>query len=119
VSLEHWSYAAMLAFCLAGTLPLVAAFRIRVLHQPRRLVLTIVAAGLPFLAWDLYATSVGHWRFDASQTLPPRVLGLPLEEIGFFVVIPLAAVLTYESVLAVQAGSTRANRATRRRRRSG
>lgn len=103
MTLQQWSYVAMLAFCLAGTLPLVPAFRVRVLQQPRRLLLTVAAAGTPFLAWDLYATHAGHWRFDAAQTLPPRVLGLPLEEIAFFVVIPLVSVLTYESVLAVRA----------------
>jgi lycopene cyclase domain-containing protein len=101
MSLQHWSYVAMLAFCLAGALPLVAAFRLQVLRQPKRLLLTIVTAGSPFLIWDLYATHTGHWRFDAAQTLPWRVAGLPLEEISFFVVIPLASVLTYEAVRAV------------------
>jgi lycopene cyclase domain-containing protein len=98
MSLPHWSYVAMLAFCLAGTLPLVAAFRLTVLRQPRRLLLTVLAAGTPFLLWDLHATDVGHWRFDDGQTLPWRIAGLPLEEIAFFVVIPLVAVLTYEAV---------------------
>ena len=79
------------------------AFRLRVLRQPGRLLLTIVAAGAPFLVWDLYAVHAGHWRFDAAQTLPWRVAGLPLEEIAFFVVIPLATVLTYEAVRAVRA----------------
>ena len=102
MSLAHWSYVAMLAFCLAGTLPLIPAVRLRVLHQPRRLLLAIVAGGSPFLVWDLYATHVGHWWFDAGQTLPWRVAGLPLEEIAFFVVIPLVTVLTYEAVKAVR-----------------
>jgi lycopene cyclase domain-containing protein len=92
----------MLAFCLAGTLPLVPLFRLRVLRQPRRLVLTIVGAGLAFLIWDLYATDAGHWRFDAAQTLRWRILGLPIEEVAFFVVIPLVSVLTYESVKAMR-----------------
>ncbi|GAA4692305.1 lycopene cyclase domain-containing protein [Nocardioides conyzicola] len=103
MSLPHWSYVAMLAFCLVGTLPLVVLFRLGVLRQPTRLVLTILAGGVPFLVWDLYATSAGHWRFDADQTLPWRVADLPLEEIGFFVVIPLVSVLTFESVRAVAA----------------
>ena len=102
MSLPHWSYVAMLAFCLAGTLPLVPAFRLRVLRQPTRLLLTIVAAGTPFLVWDLYATWAGHWWFDAAQTLPLRLAGLPLEEIAFFVVIPLVSVLTYEAVRVVR-----------------
>ena len=100
MSLPHWAYVAMLAFCLAGTLPLIPAFRLRVLRQPKRLALTIAAAGSPFLVWDLYATEARHWRFDAAQTLPWRLAGLPLEEIAFFVVIPLVTVLTYEAVRA-------------------
>lgn len=114
MSLRHWSYVVMLAFCLAGTLPLVLAFRLRVLRQPRRLLLTIAAAGTPFLAWDLYATHVGHWRFDAAQTLPWRLAGLPLEEIAFFIVIPLSSVLTYEAVREVRRRE-RAHRPRQRR----
>jgi lycopene cyclase domain-containing protein len=102
MTLTHWAYAAMLAFCLAGTLPLIPAFRLDVLRQPARLALTIAAAGFPFLVWDLFATHAGHWRFDADQTLPWRVAGLPVEEIAFFIVIPLVTVLTYEAVKAVR-----------------
>ena len=102
MSLQHWSYVAMLAFCLAGTLPLVPAFRLTVLRQPGRLLLTIALAGTPFLLWDLYATDAGHWWFDAAQTLPWRVAGLPVEEVAFFVVIPLVSVLTYEAVRVVR-----------------
>jgi lycopene cyclase domain-containing protein len=98
MSPAHWSYVAMLAFCLAGTLPLVPAFRLSVLRQPARLALTVALAGIPFLLWDLYATHAGHWWFDADQTLPPRIAGVPLEEIGFFVVIPVVSVLTFEAV---------------------
>jgi lycopene cyclase domain-containing protein len=98
--LSHWAYAGMLAFCLAGTLWLVPAFRLTVLRQPRRLLLTIALAGTPFLVWDLLATSAGQWWFDAEQTLPVRVAGVPLEEVAFFVVIPLVSVLTYEGVRA-------------------
>ena len=98
MSLLHWSYAAMLAFCLVGTLPLVPAFGLQVLRQSRRLLLTVLMAGTPFLLWDLWATKVGHWSFDADQTLPWRIAGLPLEEVAFFVVIPLVAVLTFEAV---------------------
>ena len=104
MTLLHWSYVAMLGFCLAGTLPLVAAFRLTVLRQPRRLLLSILVAGTPFLLWDLYATAAGHWWFDEDQTLPWRVADLPLEEVAFFVVIPLVAVLTFESVKVVRGG---------------
>jgi lycopene cyclase domain-containing protein len=103
VSLSHWAYVAMLAFCLAGTLPLVPLFGLRVFQQPGRLLLTVAVAATPFLVWDVYATAAGHWSFDPAQTLPWRVAGMPLEEVGFFVVVPLASVLTYEAVRSVRA----------------
>ncbi len=106
MNLLHWSYVAMLAFCLVGTLPLVPAFGLRVLRQPIRLLLTVLAAGTPFLIWDLHATDAGHWWFDEAQTLPWRIAGLPLEEVAFFVVIPLVAVLTYEAVRVARARAT-------------
>ena len=88
----------MLAFCLIGTLPLNWFFHLGVLRQVRRLVLSIAPVFLVFVAWDLAATHAGHWKFDPEQTLSARFFGLPLEELGFFVVIPLAGLLTYEAV---------------------
>lgn len=108
MSPAHWAYAGMLAFCLVGTLWLVPFFRLTVFRRPRRLLLTILLVGTPFLVWDLLVTHAGHWWFDADQTLPPRVLGVPLEEVAFFVVIPLVSVLTYEGVrAALRAGFPR------------
>jgi lycopene cyclase domain-containing protein len=114
MSLRHWSYVAMLLFCLLGALPLVRVFGLRVMRQPGRLIATIVVAGAPFVVWDLYASRAGQWRFDAAQTLPWRVAGLPLEEIGFFVVVPLVTVLTYEAVRAARRKDRAATRPERR-----
>lgn len=91
----------MLAFVLVGTLPLHWYFHLNVLRQPLRLLWAIVPAAVLFLGWDLAATAAGHWRFDPAQTLPPRWWGLPLEEYAFFVVIPLAGILTFEAVSAL------------------
>lgn len=102
MDLRQWAYVAMLLFCLAGTLPLVPLFRLSVLRQPARLALAVLTAGTPFLVWDLWATRAGHWSFDPEQTLPWRVAGLPVEEIGFFVVIPVVSVLTLEAVGALE-----------------
>jgi lycopene cyclase domain-containing protein len=94
------SYAAMLVVVLAAVLPLERLLGTRVLARPRRLAATLALAGAPFLAWDLYATHRGHWSFDPAQTLAPRVAGLPLEELAFFVVIPLAVVFAFQAVRA-------------------
>ena len=99
----HLAYAAMLAFCLLGTLPLNWFLGLGVLGQVRRLVLSIAPVFLVFVLWDVAATRAGHWRFDPSQTLSVRLWGLPVEELGFFIVIPLAGLLTYEAVGVVMA----------------
>lgn len=96
--MRHLSYAVMLAFCLAGTLPLHRAFHLTLARQVRRVALSILPVALVFIAWDVAATRAGHWSFDPEQTLPVRVLGLPLEELAFFVVVPLAGLLTFEAV---------------------
>lgn len=101
--MTHLSYAAMLAFCLAGTLPLDRIFHTGVLRQTRRLAWAILPVAVVFVVWDVLATHAGHWAFDPSQTLPVRIGGLPLEELAFFVVIPLAGILTYEAVGVVLA----------------
>jgi len=91
----------MLAFVLIGTLPLHRFYRLSVLRQPLRLLLAIIPAAVLFVAWDLVATSAGQWHFDPAQTLTVRWWGLPPEEYAFFVVIPLAGILTFEAVKVV------------------
>ena len=92
------TYLLVLAGCLLGTLPLELVLHVRVYRQWRRLLLTLAPIAAVFVTWDVLAVRAHHWRFDPDQVLPPRVLGLPLEELGFFVVIPLCSVLGYEAV---------------------
>jgi lycopene cyclase domain-containing protein len=97
-SWKHASYALMLAVVLVGTLPLHRFYRLGVLRQPLRLLAAIAPVAALFVAWDLAATAAGQWRFDPAQTLAVRLWGLPLEEYAFFLVIPLAGILTFEAV---------------------
>jgi lycopene cyclase domain-containing protein len=53
---------------------------------------------LLFLAWDVLATSRGHWSFNSAYLLGVRLLGLPLEEILFFVTTPFSCLFTYEAL---------------------
>ena len=101
--MRHFAYVAMLAFCLVGTLPLELVLHVGVYRRVRRLALTIAPVLVVFVAWDLYAISRGHWRFDPAQTLGVVLPGgLPLDELLFFLVIPLAAVLTLEAVRVIR-----------------
>jgi lycopene cyclase domain-containing protein len=93
----------MLGLVLIATLPLDRRFRLFVLHQPLRLVRAVVPVGVVFATWDIVATAEGSWRFDPAQVFAARLWGLPLEEYAFFVVIPLAGILTFEAVAVVRA----------------
>ncbi len=95
------TYAGVLVFILLATLPLELVLHTRVYARPRRLLLTLVPVALLFIGWDLLAVRAGHWDFDASHTLGLRMGPLPMEEVAFFAVIPVAAILTLEAVRRV------------------
>jgi lycopene cyclase domain-containing protein len=100
---RHLAYVGVLAFCLLGTLPLELWLGVRVYRRPRRLVLALLPVLVVFVAWDLYAVHAGHWTFDPGQTLR-WVLpgGLPIEEVLFFLVVPVCSVLAFEAVRTVR-----------------
>lgn len=95
-----WHYAGVLLACLLVTLPLELALGARVYRQPRRLLLTLAVAALPFVVIDWLAVRQGLWWYSKRHTLGPALGPLPLEEIAFFVVVPLCALLTHGAVRA-------------------
>ena len=95
----EWSYMAMLAFVLIASGWLEWAFDLRVYRNPKRLLGTVAIAAPPFILWDAFAIAQGHWFFDRSLMLGIiGPLNIPLEEYLFFIIIPIAAVLTLEGV---------------------
>jgi lycopene cyclase domain-containing protein len=100
---RHLSYLGVLLACLLATLPLELWLGVRVYRQRRRLLLTVAPVFAVFVVWDLWATATGQWSFDRGQTVGPDVGGVPLEELLFFVVIPICAVLAFEAVRTVRA----------------
>lgn len=96
--MQALSYLAVLAACLAITLPLEFVFRARVYRRPRLVAVTLAPVVLGFGVWDLLATARGHWWFADRYVLGVRLLGLPIEEWLFFIVVPLCALLTYEAL---------------------
>lgn len=107
MDVQRFEYAAVLAACVALTLPLEFAFGARVWRRPSRTFRAIAPVAAVFLVWDLWATRRGTWFFDEGSTLG-LVLpgGLPVEELAFFVVVPACALLTLESVRNIERGAT-------------
>jgi lycopene cyclase domain-containing protein len=100
--MRHLAYLTVLAGCLAAALWLEPVLKVNVLRRGRRLLLTLLPVVAVFVVWDLLAIHAGHWTFDPAQTtgiLFPG--GLPLDEVLFFLVVPVCAVLGLEAVRAV------------------
>ncbi|ROT31265.1 lycopene cyclase domain-containing protein [Micromonospora sp. HM5-17] len=104
--MRHLAYLAVLGGCLGCALWLEPVLRVNVLRRWRRLLLTLLPVVTVFVLWDLAAIAAGHWTFDPEQTLGLRFPGgLPVEELLFFVVVPVCTVLGFEAVRAVRGWS--------------
>ncbi|MEV6524250.1 lycopene cyclase domain-containing protein [Longispora sp. NPDC051575] len=102
--MRHLSYLFVLVGCLAAAIWLEPVLRTGVLRQGRRLALTVLPVAAVFVCWDLAAIAAGHWRYDPAQVLGVTLPGrLPLEELLFFLVVPLCAILGFEAVRKVLA----------------
>src|SRR3712207_1617858 len=93
------TYLALLAGCLVVTAPLELLLRVRVYARWRRLLLAVAPEFVVFVVWVLYAIAQGHWDYSATRTLGVRLPGgIPVEEVLFFLVVPLCSVLALEAV---------------------
>jgi lycopene cyclase domain-containing protein len=96
------SYVGVLAFIVFGSSWLEVALRTRVLARWRRMLASILPVALAMMVWDAYAITRGHWTFSPTQTLGWLLpADIPVEELIFFLVVPFAAVLTFEGVRSV------------------
>jgi lycopene cyclase domain-containing protein len=89
-------YLAVMAGCLIITLPLELLLRARVYARWRRLLLTLAPVLVVFLSWDALAIHAHDWSYRKLSGL--RVGNLPIEELVFFLVIPVCSILTFEAV---------------------
>ena len=102
-NMRVYSYLAVLAACLLGTATLEVFLRTRVYRRWRRLLLTLLPVVVIFTIWDIYAINHGHWTFDSDYvTGIIAIANVPLEEICFFIAIPICAILTLEAVRSMK-----------------
>lgn len=91
-------YLLLMAGCLAITLPLEFVLGARVYRSPRRLGTALLPGFIVFTGWDLYAILSGAWTFNPRYVTGAALGPIPVEELVFFVVIPVCGLLTYEAV---------------------
>ncbi|HEX4978966.1 MAG TPA: lycopene cyclase domain-containing protein [Acidimicrobiales bacterium] len=97
--MDRYQYLILMALCLAVTLPLELVLGARVWRRPRRLAAAVVPVVVVFGAWDVVAIGRRHWTYSERYTTGVELpFDLPLEELVFFVVIPVCGLLTLEAV---------------------
>jgi len=81
-------------------IPLLFSFekRVRFCRYYLPLFVSIFFVSTIYIFWDMAAAARGDWAFNAQHILGVQVLGLPIEEILFFVVVPYSCLFTYEVI---------------------
>ena len=99
----HYLYVLIcVAICAFGV---NLAFRLKISKSWRTFLKVDICVLVIYVAWDIWAVHKKNWRFDPSQILGLKVFGgLPIEEILFFIIVPLMTVLTYLALTKLVAG---------------
>ena len=104
--MARWVYAVLDAGAAVSALGAARYFDLAWLKRPGAAALAVMSVFVPFVAWDVLVTAAGHWSFSGDYTFGAKLAGLPLEELMFFVAIPLVALSVWE-LCAKTGGSLR------------
>lgn len=79
--------------------PLIFSFeqKLKFYKNLKQVFVSIIVVGIPLLIWDYFANLNRVWSFSNSYTIGFRILGLPIEEILFFVVVPYSMIFLWET----------------------
>jgi lycopene cyclase domain-containing protein len=71
-------------------------FRYYKFYKP--LFASIALVGTGYIIWDALVTYRGDWWFNHEYLVGFEIIGLPLEEILFFIVVPYSCIFIYENL---------------------
>jgi lycopene cyclase domain-containing protein len=106
VTIDGYQYLIVLGACLVLTAPL-EVFGAGVYRQLRRAAVAVLPVAAVFVAWDLLAILGDVWSYNPRYITGVHLGPIPLEELLFFVVIPLCGLLTYSAVSTILAWLSR------------
>lgn len=97
--MDRYQYLLVMGACLLVTLPLELFYRPGLWARPGRLLRVLAIPVIVFAVWDILAIRAGVWDFNPRYVTGWELPGgLPIEELTFFFVIPICAILAYEAV---------------------
>jgi lycopene cyclase domain-containing protein len=93
---ENLHYAYVLIFVAICAIGVNFGFKLQFSKKFKLFLFTDSLILVTYLIWDFWAVSKGSWYFDSNQILGIMLLGkLPIEEVLFFIIVPLMSILTY------------------------
>ena len=93
-------YFYILLFSIAVPLLYTIIFKDFIKYWKLFTISTVVVA-LIFLIWDYYFTAIGVWSFNYDYCLGIELLGMPLEEWLFFLIIPFCSLFIHYCAITV------------------
>src|SRR3954447_24151597 len=88
-----------MAACLLITLPLEFVLGARVYRRATGLAFALIPVVIIFSVWDIVGILRDHWSYSVRFTTGWKLIfGMPIEELAFFIVVPICGLLTYEAV---------------------
>jgi lycopene cyclase domain-containing protein len=100
LDVENLRYSYVLIFVAICAIGVNYGFRLRFSKKLKLFLFTDLLILVIYLIWDFWAVSKGSWYFDSNQILGIKLFGkLPIEEVLFFIIVPLMTVLTYLALI--------------------
>jgi len=97
--LDQYQYLLLMAACLVITLPLEFVLGARVYRRAAGLAFALIPVVIIFSIWDIVGILRDHWTYSPEFTTGVKLIfGMPIEELAFFIVVPICGLLTYEAV---------------------
>ena len=93
-------YFYILLFSIAVPLLYTLFFKDFIKHWKYFTISTVLVAVF-FLIWDFYFTAIGVWSFNYDYCLGIELLGMPLEEWLFFLIIPFCSLFIHYCAITV------------------
>lgn len=106
MTIDGYQYLLVLAACLALTAPL-EVFGSGVYRQARRAAAAVIPVAIVFIVWDVLAIAGEVWSYNPRYVTGVQLGNIPIEELLFFIVIPLCGLLTYSAVSNILAWLSR------------
>lgn len=96
--MDHWQYLIVLGACLLITAPL-EIFGDGVYRQVRRAAFAVLPVAAVFVVWDAVAIAAHIWTYNSRYITGIKLpADIPIEELLFFIVIPVCGLFTYNAV---------------------